>query len=123
MSPSFPIKLYITQANHEIFLLTFFFLRAILIVICCYMKSKRMGLPWQPKVNVFYTIILTMKRFASPLQQYLDFLYTTNNGAFLENLSNKKLTSLKVALYLALAKIRISRGYNHNKSYRMNRKR
>lgn len=104
MSPSFPIKLYITQANHVIFLLTFFFLRAILVVICCYMESKRMGLPWQPKVNIFYTIVLTMKRFASPLQQYLDFLYTTNNGAFLENLSNKKLTSLKVALYFSTGK-------------------
>lgn len=43
-----------------------------------------------------------------PLLQQNYISHTTNNGAFLENLSNKKLTSLKVALYLALARLKVS---------------
>jgi hypothetical protein len=57
----------------------------------------------QVKYIIYYCIkggkicilITTIPRF---------FLYTTNNGAFLENLSNKKLTSLKVALYFSAGK-------------------
>lgn len=60
-----------------------------------------------------------------PLLQQNYISHTTNNGAFLENLSNKKLTSLKVALYFsATGKTEsVSRGRDHNKSNRMDRKR